>query len=109
MLYTNTIFAGGWLSSGGTAAGIAVDGAGNAYVTGTNSAWDFPLVNPLVNTFLVDFRSRGSNGFLLELDPNGKNFLFSTYLAVGGSVSPHSIAIDAAGKIYLAGEAAGTG
>jgi len=100
---------------------VAVDSDGNAYITGNTSATDFPTVPGAyqtafaagcpfpafsddtgfigtVDTWLVD------DVFVVKLSPDGKTALFSTLL--GGSCydRPTSIALDAEGQIYVAGE-----
>ena len=82
---------------------IAIDKQGNAYLTGATGANDFPLANPLVA------QKQGiQNPIVAELDPTGSKLLFSTYLG-GSETSPfygswgRSIALDAAGNIYILG------
>ena len=88
----------GSLTSGSSAAhAVAVDAAGNAYVTGGTSSTDFPLVNPYQTT------NRGGGAFVSKLDANGQNLLYSTYLTGTGSDSPNAIAVDANGNAYVAG------
>src|SRR5262249_21010577 len=89
---------------GGTGTGvdqansIAVDPAGNAYITGQTASTDLVLTNPAqaTNHGLTD-------GFALKLDPTGTSVLYSTYF--GGNVNDegHSIAVDAAGNAYITG------
>jgi subtilase family serine protease len=85
----------------GGVAGIAVDAAGNAYVTGTTRSLDFPT------TPGAD-RARGGNedAFVTKLSPTGA-VLYSTY--VGGPCEDvaRSIAVDAAGNAYITGRAHG--
>jgi len=74
---------------------IAVDHAGNAYVTGTASALGsppFPLVNPISST--------PSDGFLTEVNAGGTAFAYSTYLAAGIG---YGIAVDGNGDAYVTG------
>src|SRR5205823_1275151 len=62
--------------------GIAVDAAGNAYVTGTYISGDFPLFNP----FQTAFKSNsGGHVFVTKLNPTGTALLYSTYLGGSGS------------------------
>src|SRR5712692_7441488 len=59
--------------------GIAVF-AGNAYVTGTTTASNFPTLNPFQGTL------RGSqNAFVMQLNATGSGLVFSTYLGGSGS------------------------
>jgi hypothetical protein len=77
--------------------GIAVDGAGNAYVTGFTNSTDFPTRNALQTT------NRGLfDGFVAKLDRAG-SLIYSTYL--GGGLGDHgsSISVDSSDNIYVAG------
>src|SRR5207245_1739627 len=76
--------------------GIAVDTAGNAYVTGGTVASDFPMVNPL-QTFggVVD-------AFVTTFDPSGSP-IFSTYLGGSNDENGLAIAVDSAGNAYVTG------
>jgi hypothetical protein len=85
---------------------IAVDSAGNAYVTGYTSSTDFPMVNALD-------RSLGKRSdvdvFVSKLNPAGTALVWSTY--IGGSASADravGIAVDAAGGVYIAGQTSGS-
>jgi hypothetical protein len=74
------------------ALGIAVDAAGNAYVTGTASA-DFP-------TTPGAFQAPRSWGFVTKLNSAGSALVYSTS-SIGGT----AIALDRAGNTYLTGGA----
>lgn len=67
---------------------IAVNTAGNAFVTGATNAIDFPITpgafQPNNNAYTPDFTSWPSNAFVTELNPFGSGLVYSTYL--GGSV-----------------------
>ncbi len=101
------IFGGSFLQS---PSGIAIDSAGNAYVTGTTRSFDFPTVNAFQSTdrqpvFPGALGTNSPTGFVAKLNAAGTALVYSTYL--GGSVSdlPYAIAVDAAGEAYIAGEA----
>jgi hypothetical protein len=88
---------------GGSAAdilgGLAVDYAGNAYISGiTGSSATFPLVNAYDPTY-------GGSGdvFVCKLSPTGDQLLYSTFL--GGIREDHSwaIAVDSAGQAFVTG------
>src|SRR6266436_5288166 len=80
---------------------IAVDLAGNAYVTGATKSSDFPLANPLQPT--CHGCPQSADAFVAEISPNGGALLRATYL--GGSSADHGygIALDVAGDIYVTG------
>jgi formylglycine-generating enzyme required for sulfatase activity len=86
-------------SSSDSGYGIAVDGAGNACVTGRTASSNFPTT-----AGAVDGTSNGSNdAFVAKLNTSGSVLEYSTYL--GGSASDwgHGIAIDLAGNAYVTG------
>ncbi|MCS3797844.1 SBBP repeat-containing protein [Niastella sp. OAS944] len=80
---------------------IAVDAAGNTYVTGYfTGTVDFDPGPGTANLSSVD----GANAFVLKLSPAGQ-YLWATNLLTGEG---QSIAIDAAGNSYITGVFAGT-
>jgi hypothetical protein len=90
---------------GGSAAevglGIAVDSAGNAYVTGDTLSTDFPTVKPFQAA-----AAQSPSAFVAKFDPNG-TVLYATYLGGGGTVGGQegtAIAADTAGNAYVTGE-----
>jgi hypothetical protein len=78
--------------------GIAVDAAGNAYITGDTSSRDFPVESPLQKTMGGVF-----DAFAVKLSPDGSKLLYSTY--IGGSQGDRgdAIALDTAGNAYITG------
>ncbi len=78
---------------------VAVDAQGNAYVTGDTGSVNFPVVNPLQATY-----AGGWDGFVTKLDPTGSSLLYSTYLGGTSAETGWSIAVDASGAAYVAGE-----
>jgi hypothetical protein len=73
-----------------TAAHIAVDSSGDAFVTGATTSTDFPLVKNIgpASTLACATVSKGFNcpdAFVFKLDPTGSSLIFSTLL--GGSQS----------------------
>ena len=89
------------------AGGIAVDTAGNAYITGSTNSSDFPLVNPPQSTFYGN--SSNPNAFVTEVNTTGTALLYSTYLGGSGSFSGRGIAVDHSGNAYVTGAAAASG
>jgi hypothetical protein len=87
---------------------IAVDGFGNAYITGVTFASDFPVHNALQSSCSLNSKAACSgDAFLTKLNPDG-SIAFSTYLGGSGEDAANAIALDAAGNIYIAGSTAST-
>ena len=85
------------------ATGIAVDGDGEAYVTGYTFSKDFPTRNPYQPT---NRGTTGTNAFVTKLNRDGSDLVYSTYL--GGSTGLFgdgggAIAVDRDGEAYVAG------
>jgi hypothetical protein len=81
--------------------GIGVDAAGNAYVSGWTYSTNFPLQNPFQST------NAGSlDAFVTKFSSSGQALVYSTYLGGTGSEYGKSIAVDAAGSAYVAGQTA---
>lgn len=77
---------------------MAVDADGHAYVTGTTSSPDFPVVNA------VQPRLGGSlDAFVVKLDTTGSALLYSTYLGGSGVEVQSKIAVDRRGRAYVTG------
>jgi hypothetical protein len=78
--------------------GVAVDGSGDAYVTGGTSSSDFPTEKPLQGAL------KGTqNAFVTELSPEASSLVYSTYLGGSGSDFAESIALDPQGNAYVTG------
>jgi hypothetical protein len=85
--------------------GIAVDGSGDAYVTGlTQSILHFPLKTALQGTF----GGGTQDAFVTELNPTGTALVYSTFL--GGSLDDagNSIAVDGSKNAYVTGQTTST-
>jgi hypothetical protein len=93
-------------ASSEVAGGIAVDGAGNAYVAGTTSstAATFPETPGAFQTVA----SGGADAFVAKLNPTGSALVYATYLGGAGSDFGDAIALDAAGNAYVAGSTGST-
>ncbi len=79
--------------------GIAIDGAGNAYITGYTSSDNLPTTPNAAQ------RSRAGNedAYLLKLNPAGNTMLYSTFLGGSGDDRGYGVALDTKGGIYIAG------
>jgi hypothetical protein len=88
-------------SSDDLAAGIAVDPAGNAYITGITASHNFPTASALQ-------AAHGSgvfDAFVTKLDQTGR-LVYSTYLGGSGADNGVRIAVDSAGSAYVTGDTA---
>ena len=89
------------------ASSLAVDGQGNAYITGATNSPDFPVTAGALQSKFAGFGGnacgRGGDGFVAKLNPSGSQLLYATYL--GGSLDDvaGTIAIDSSGNAYVAG------
>jgi uncharacterized protein (TIGR03437 family) len=81
--------------------GIAVDGAGNAYVTGWTRSPNFPTRNPL-QPALADV---SGDAFVTKLNATGSALVFSTYLGGGQQFDRgFDLAVDNSGNVIVVGE-----
>jgi hypothetical protein len=79
--------------------GIAVDAAGNTFVTGSTAADDFPTTPGAFQTAL-----RGQqNAFVTKLNATGSALMYSTYLGGSSSDEGSSIVVDGGDNAYVAG------
>lgn len=81
--------------------GIAIDAAGNAYVTGSTLSTNFPTKAPLQAAKAGN--PDASDAFLTKLGPDGKGLVYSTYLGGAGGDFGQAVAVDSAGNAYLTG------
>jgi hypothetical protein len=81
------------------ALGVAVDAAGDAYVTGFTYSGDFPITSGVLRTSFVG----GSKAFVFKLNPAGNGLIYSTFLGGSGDDYGAGIAVDAAGEAHVAG------
>ena len=93
-------------SIGGSA--IAVDAAGNAFITGGTGSSNFPTTPDAYQTTYggSDTCYNGTpcgDGFVTKLNAAGSALIYSTYLGGGGNDGGYGIAVDASGNAYVTG------
>jgi hypothetical protein len=81
------------------AQGIAVDSAGNAYVTGETGSTDFPTINPLQPAL-----GGSLDAFVTKINPASSALVYSTYLGGSSGEFGYAIAVDSAGNAYVTGD-----
>jgi hypothetical protein len=101
-LVYSTLLGGMNSSLGDWVNGMAVDAGGDAFAVGQTSSTDFPTT---ADAFQSTPQSAGWNPFVTELNSNGTDVLYSTYL--GGSSAfgdvAMAVALDSLGNAYLTG------
>ncbi len=78
--------------------GIAIDGDGNAYLTGDTQSADFPTENAFDPTYHGD-----TDAFVAKLNADASELLYSTYLGGEKSDGGNGIAVDDTGNAFVAG------
>ena len=106
LLYSTYLGGSGLGAFGDSGLGIAVDSAGDAYVTGNTASSDFPTHNPLQRKFggRGGFAGPTGDAFVAKLNPAGTALLYSTYLGGSRDDSGQGIAVDTAGDAYVTGD-----
>jgi hypothetical protein len=80
--------------------GLALDSAGNAYVTGVVESRAFATTPGAFQTELHgDF-----DAFVTKLNANGTALVYSTFLGGTGRDGGHGIAVDSSGNAYITGD-----
>lgn len=82
--------------------GIAVDVAGNVYITGDTTSVDFPTINAIQPDFNGGGAVFNNDAFVTKLDQNG-TVLWSTYFGGSNDEFGIDIAVDIAGGVYVTG------
>lgn len=97
ILYT-THFGG---TEGDIASAVALDNAGNIYVTGSTNSTDYPVTS---NAYQASVPAGDTLAcFVTKFNPSASAILYSTYFNGAGKDGCTGIALDNAGAIYIAG------
>jgi YD repeat-containing protein len=84
-----------------TGTGVALDPAGDAYVTGSTTSSNFPTTSGAYQT--AD-PGAGTNAFLTKVNATGTAWVYSSYLGgSSGSAQGNAVAVNAAGDAYITG------
>ena len=95
-----------------TAAGIAVDSKGNAYITGQAGCPDFPTTKKAFQTTCYANGTACTAGFITKLNAAGSALVYSTMLGdqsdgSGSAVTPVRIRVNSSGNAFVTGVTGG--
>jgi hypothetical protein len=77
---------------------IAIDGSGNAYVTGETQSPNFPTRNPIQSP-----TASSNDAFITEVSSTGTSLVYSTVLGGSSNNLATGIALDSSNNAYVAG------
>jgi hypothetical protein len=99
---TNSLSFATYLGGAGVDVGfdIALDTAGNVYLTGTTDSANFPTTAQAADTTA----NGAADSFVAKLNPTGSTLTYSTYLGGSGDDAAYGVAVDAGGNAYVLGE-----
>ena len=80
------------------AGGLAVDAAGNTYISGTTASADFPTT-----AGVVDRTQLGGDAFVSKINPAGSALIYSTLIGGASSDGATAVQPDAAGNVWVTG------
>jgi uncharacterized protein (TIGR03437 family) len=102
--------AGPYANPGNTAAAIALDAAGNAYLTGSTSDPDFPATaGSYQPAFSIDrsqinpFEKPPADAFVAKLNPTGSAVVWASFLGGKEEDDGQSLAVDPVGNVWVSG------
>ena len=81
--------------------GIAVDSAGNAYITGITASTNFPVTAGAFQTMRAGF---DQDAFVTKMNSTGTALIYSTYFGGANRDAGNDIAVDGAGNAYITGQ-----
>jgi hypothetical protein len=79
---------------------IALDNAGNAYITGDTTSTNFPVTNAIQPTYGGGL----SDAFITKLNASGSAVVYSTFLGGNLSDEGRGVAANGTGDIYVTGD-----
>ncbi len=86
-----------------TGTAIAVDGSGDAFITGNTASSTFPLVAAVQST-----KAGPYDAFVVKINPSGSAMALSTYLGGTGSDGGMAVKVDSSGGVWVVGQTTST-
>jgi hypothetical protein len=83
--------------------GIAVDGSGNAYVTGYTQSTNYDVTTGAFQTTKSTTNPSEKDVFVTKLNATGTALVYSTYIGGSGDDRGYAIAVDGSGNAYVTG------
>jgi uncharacterized protein (TIGR03437 family) len=81
-------------------AAIAIDAAGNAYLTGSTNSADFPTTK---GVFQPAWAPGSGSAFVAKLNSSGNGLIYATYLGGASFALGERISVDSSGNAYVLG------
>ena len=89
--------------------GIALDSAGNAYITGYTQSSGFPTTSGAYDTSFNHSTSYEDDAFVTKLNSTGTALVYSTFLGSTSTDLAYGITVDSAGNAYTTGSTNSSG
>jgi len=86
--------------------GIAVDGSGNAYVTGYTSSTEATF--PVIGGPDLTYNGGSSDAFVAKVNASGMALVYCDYIGGSGTDAGYDIAVDGSGNAYISGNTSST-
>lgn len=86
-------------------AGIAIDGSGNAYITGRTASSNFPTTS---GAFQSNYGGGNEDAFVTKLNASGSSLIYSTYLGGSSDEIGFGLTLDGNGNAYVTGYTSST-
>jgi hypothetical protein len=99
LVYSTFLGGSGSNGTGDFGNALAIDGSGDIFVTGTTNSSNFPVTQGSLQTNYLG----SATAFVTELNPDGSDQVYSTFLGGSGGDSAQAIAVDSAGSTYVGG------
>jgi hypothetical protein len=87
----------------GGATGIAVDAAGDAFISGRTGSKTYPTTTGALQRRKPAGKGFGGSGVVSGLNPSGSGLVYSTYLGGYGNDGAEALAVGPAGHVYVTG------